>query len=224
MRIQIVSVPRSGSTYFYRAVNRYTYPHKSKWEEGWGEWFNPNLIKNAANKKGISDNLEKDYRLSEWKESTWMVIKTQMAFLEDEVILNACSSKNIYNIFFYRKNIFDMALSMAIAGQTDEFMYYENTEPLFITTDEMKRAIAYYVNEYEKIENNFYGLHFNEIVAYEDLTFNQEIDFHNLELSNMFSRKMSKAPDKKRVVNYEELKELTFDVLNGNVTWEYNVK
>lgn len=223
MRIQVVSVPRSGSTYFYRMLTRYTYINECPWPVGWGEWLNPELIGRDTERQGISYAEAKSRRLSTARKLKNIVIKTQMAFLRDPETRDVCMDPQLdwYNIFFYRKNIFEMALSMEIAGKTGEFVYYDNTAELEVDVASFKNSLNYYRSEYNRIQNNEYGFEFQEVVAYEDLTFNEDTDFHNLKLSNRLSHKTKQAPEKTRVTNYDYLLEYAKDHLGDSLEWEF---
>lgn len=220
-RINVISLPRTGSTYFYRMLTRYTYGYNSGWPMGWGEWFNQGLIERQAERENKTYDEVRSWRLSVWENAKGMVIKTQMNFLQDEDVLNICTDSNIYNIFFYRRNIFDMAMSMQIAHHTDEYVHYTNTDSLVVDKDKLFNCVNYYMREYERIKNNVYGIKFKEIVAYEDLTFCEDIDFHNLNISHELSYKTKKAPNKKRVENYDELEDSVQNEYGDKLIWDY---
>ena len=144
-----------------------------------------------------------------------------MHYLDDAEVLEACRSSDIYNILLYRRDIFQAALSLSITEYTGEHVLYTQDTGFDIKQADLEKSIDFYIGYLEKLNSNYYKLDFAEVFAFEDLTFNEDTDFHSTLLSDKFIRKVKKSPDKKRITNYNELYEFSSKYLNGKTTWDF---
>jgi hypothetical protein len=212
-KIQLIGLPRSGSSYFTDAINKIIAaitlkPYTVLWEP-------------------IHDGTVKEinYYYEAIKDKNVFVIKHH-AMMFDRLVKHYGYDRlanRFYNIGLVRNNIFSLALSFSVAHQTNQFRTYTYTTNDKITIDrkDFIRCLHNQIKEWEAFASNL--SHYNEIVYYRDLTFNPATDFNKLDLAVIKfpeveltdDEKEQPAPDKFSVVtNYTELYNITLDFLS----------
>ena len=84
---------------------------------------------------------------------------------------------NIDNILMIRKNIWNTTLSLSIAQLKNEWFDYKNMSSIEIDVDFHRKSINLYFQNLIGLHENKYNLNYNEIIFYEDLTFDPKTDF-----------------------------------------------
>lgn len=223
-KIQLIGLPRSGSSYFTDAINRMMVAITLKSYTVLWEPINAGTAK------------EINYYYEAIKDPNILVIKHHAR--EFDCLVNHYGynriAKRFYNIGLIRNNIFSLALSFSIAHQTKQFRGYTYTTDDKITIDRQDfiRCLHNQIRSWEAFVSN--RDHYNKIVCYRDLTFNPAMDFNklDLEVSNFTEVKLTDAkkdflsfyltdtekdypaPNKFEIVtNYTELYNITLDFL-----------
>lgn len=212
MNIQIISNPRNGSTYMQRMICH----HMTSLNKNYVCVNEPFLIPPEITSSSEIENLFNS-RLNFIERHDPVVMKThitQIVDLKDYGVIDRYYQKKYYTIVILRKDVFQSALSLAIANIKKEFVEYHNFDKVEITDD----MIIWYVDnqlwDLGYICRNDFNIQYNEIVYMENLTFDPVVDFANMELCNTpienltpFDISKLKAPSKKTIVdNYDHLK------------------
>ena len=211
-KIQLIGLPRSGSSYFADAINNMIVAITSKSYTVLWEPINAGTTK------------EINYYYEAIKDKNVFVIKhhsMEFDHLVKHYGYNRLANR-FYNIGLVRNNIFSLALSFSIAHQTKEFRGYTYTVNDKITIDKRDfiRCLHNQIIGWESFVSN--RDHYNEIVYYRDLTFDPVTDFNKLDFAVIKfpevkledTEKDYQAPNKFEVVtNHEELYQVTLDFL-----------
>ena len=211
-KIQLIGLPRSGSSYFADAINNMIVAITSKSYTVLWEPINAGTTK------------EINYYYEAIKDKNVFVIKHH-AMMFDHLVKHYGYNRlanRFYNIGLVRNNIFSLALSFSIAHRTTEFRGYTYTVNDKITIDkrDFLRCLHNQIKGWESFVSN--RDHYNEIVYYRDLTFDPVTDFNKLNLAVIKfpeakledTGKDYQAPNKYEVVtNYTELYNITLDFL-----------
>jgi hypothetical protein len=211
-KIQLIGLPRSGSSYFADAINNMIVAITSKSYTVLWEPINAGTTK------------EINYYYEAIKDKNVFVIKHH-AMDFDRLVKHYGYNRltnRFYNIGLVRNNIFSLALSFSIAHRTTEFRGYTYTVNDKITIDkrDFLRCLHNQIKGWEAFVSN--RDHYNEIVYYRDLTFDPVTDFNKLNLAVIKfpevkledTGKDYQAPNKYEVVkNYTELYNITLDFL-----------
>ena len=212
-KIQVIGLPRSGSSYFADALNKIVIASTLRLTVILGEPIQDGTTK------------EINYYYEAIKDPNVFVIKhhaRQFDSLVKHYGFNRLANR-FYNIGLIRNNIFSLALSLSVAEHTGQAAEYTYTTDNKITINRQKFIDCLYtqIRAWEAFVNNLD--HYNEIVYYKDLTFDPAMDFNNLKLAlNLFpngielmeNKKEYLAPNKFEVVtNHEELHQVTLDFL-----------
>ena len=211
-KIQLIGLPRSGSSYFADAINNMIVAITSKSYTVLWEPIHYGTVK------------EINYYYEEIKDNNVFVIKHHARDFDRLVQHYGYNrlANRFYNIGLVRNNIFSLALSFSIAHQTTEFRGYTYTVNDKITIDKRDfiRCLHNQIIGWEAFVSN--RDHYNEIVYYRDLTFDPVTDFNKLDLAVIKfpeakledTGKDYQAPNKYEVVtNYTELYNITLDFL-----------
>ena len=212
-KIQLIGLPRSGSSYFTDAINNMIVATTLKSYTVLWEPIHIGTVKEIN-----------DYYAA-IKDKNVFVIKHHVMMFDS--LVNhygyARLAKRFYNIGLIRNNIFSLALSFSIAHQTTQFRGYTYTTDDKITIDKQDfiRCLHNQIKGWEAFVHNLD--HYNEIVYYRDLTFDPVTDFNKLNLAVIKfpevkledTGKDYQAPNKFEVVtNYTELYNITRDFLS----------
>ena len=211
-KIQLIGLPRSGSSYFTDAINNMIVATTLKSYTVLWEPIQDGTVK------------EINYYYEAIKDKNVFVIKHH-AMMFDHLVKHYGYNRlanRFYNIGLVRNNIFSLALSFSIAHQTTQFRGYTYTTDDKITIDnqDFLRCLHNQIKGWEAFVHNLD--HYNEIVYYRDLTFDPVTDFNKLNLAVIKfpeakledTGKDYQAPNKYEVVkNYTELYNITLDFL-----------
>ena len=139
---------------------------------------------------------------------------------------------NLYNIVILRKNIFNNAISLAVAKTKNEWFDYKDMSVITIEEKFFIECLYSYLVNLRLFKENKWNLKYNEVIFYEDLTFNPVVDFSNLNFCNTKNLKniklpnnFKKSPSKKDTVrNYDTLYNIAVSNLktyanNLNLGW-----
>ena len=212
-KIQLIGLPRSGSSYFADAINNMIVAITLKsytvlWEP-----------------IHVGTTKEINYYYEAIKDKDVFVIKhhaREFNRLVNHYRYNRLAN-SFYNIGLVRNNIFSLALSLSIANQTTEFRgkcTYTVNDKITIDRRDFRRCLKHQVKGWEAFAIN--RDHYNEIVYYRDLTFDPATDFNKLDFAVIKfpevkledTEKDYHAPNKFEVVtNHEELHQVTLDFL-----------
>jgi hypothetical protein len=219
-KIQLIGLPRSGSSYFTDAINNMIVATTLKSYTVLWEPIHDGTVKEINNYyEAIKDK------------NVFVIKHHAMSF--DRLVTHYGYNRlanRFYNIGLIRNNIFSLALSFSIAHQTTQFRGYTYTTDDKITIDKQDfiRCLHNQIKGWEAFVHNLD--HYNEIVYYRDLTFNPVTDFNKLDLAAikfpqvkltdiefqclLDIEKDYQAPNKFEVVtNYTELYNITLDFL-----------
>jgi hypothetical protein len=221
-KIQLIGLPRSGSSYFADAINRMIIAITLK--NSYTVLWEPTQI---------HSNKEINYYYEAIKDKNVFVIKHH-AIEFDRLVKHYGYNRlanRFYNIGLIRNNIFSLALSFSIATHTTQFRNYTYTidDKITIGKKDFITCLHYQIQGWEAFVSN--RNHYNEILYYRDLTFNPATDFNNLDLAIIKFNEVKltdaefqclidietepPAPDKFSVVtNYTELYNITLDFLS----------
>ena len=211
-KIQLIGLPRSGSSYFTDAINNMIAAITLK---SYDVLWEPIL---GGTVKEINCYYEAI------KDKNVFVIKhhaREFDRLVKHYGYNRIANR-FYNIGLTRNNIFSLALSFSVANQTKQFRSYTYTtnDKITINNQDFIKCLHTQIQAWEAFVSN--RDHYNEIVYYRDLTFNPVMDFNKLDLAVIKcpeieltdAKKDHVAPDKFEVVtNYTELYNITLDFL-----------
>jgi hypothetical protein len=212
-KIQVIGLPRSGSSYFADAINKITIASTLGSTVILGEPIQDGNVK------------EINYYYAAIKDPNVVVIKHHARQFDSLVKHYGYErlSKRFYNIGLIRNNIFSLALSLSVVkhtGQAADYTYTVN-DKLTIDRETFISCLHTQISAWEAFVSC--KDHYNEIVYYRDLTFDPAVDFNNLKLAlNLFptdielmeNKKEYLAPNKFEVVtNHEELHQVTLDFL-----------
>jgi len=129
-------------------------------------------------------------------------------------------SLDLYTICMIRRNIFECALSRAIAGVTRQHVTYDNVlTDIRINPIAMRRHVHNCLFTTDSLLTNLHKFHYSEVLAYEDLTFDPRTDFLNRRIAGFHdvddlqvTDYVHKAPNKRdQVINYGELYDITIE-------------
>ena len=208
MKIQILSNPRSGSSYLFDSIKQSVDVCYDCYNEPFQKldtYFTDDDLK----KKDI---WREQYRivLNKIKNTENIIIKNHMFHLNALRALGLIEEfkeiKFDRTIILIRKDIFQVALSLALAMTTNQWNVDRlNFESKKIDLSVFESAINSTWKELLRIIRNEYNLEYNEIVYYDDMTFEDESEY-------------VKFRDKSLTVdNYNELYEYTIQFLNEKV-------
>jgi hypothetical protein len=213
MRIQIIGIPRGGTSYIYDVVRRYHNPLQTV--EFGNEPFHPTLY--VDDDTDVTDFYKK--HITEIVKTPNCAVKNHVQHLldlEQKNLLDDFRKSIDYNLVMLRRNIFDITLSSIVSTTQHEwFRYKKRVKKMEVELELFEhwwRGIYY---DTLKIYQNQFKFDYNEIVYYENFTRTLRKDWSNLELCNTHYTVLAdlkavytKAPAKEKVVkNYNELRE-----------------
>jgi hypothetical protein len=211
MRIQIIGIPRGGTSYIYDVVRRYHNPLQLV--EFGNEPFHPTLY---VNDDTDVTNFYKKH-INDIRNTNDCVVKNHVQHLLDlqqKGLLNSFRNNIDYNLVMIRRNIFDITLSSIVSTTQHEwFRYKKRVKKMEVELELFEhwwRGIYY---DTLKIYENQFEFDYNEVVYYENFTRTLREDWSNTKLCNTYYKVLAdlkavytKAPAKEKVVkNYQEL-------------------
>lgn len=218
MKIQIITSPRMGSTYFYNMLRSFynPYQHFIKWNE----------VFNLHDRKPDQD-IQKIIHDS--KTNTDVVAKNHINYFQNvphNELRQYLETINWHNIVLLRRNFFDTSLSLAKSFTTHEWTSYtEKSHNITISLELFQSCMDTNYHNIKSIIHNLYNIPYHDIIYYEDLAFNHKEDFPKLKIEKTYDYKqmrdwypeinpwknnksITSSPDKKTTIsNYIELKE-----------------
>lgn len=226
----LIGSPRCGTTYMNRVIQKFYAPNTIK-NESYGELFNEpfgNMHENDPNNKN-KYYVDLFNEINQWDKVCIKSHYYHLDILNDYGFINNLYDLKCYNIVMIRKNIWNTSLSLSIAQLKDEWFDYKDTSTIKIDTDFHRKSINLYFQNLIGLYENKYKLNYNEIIYYEDLTFDPKIDFLNTKLCKRTYDKLpdiylgnhfKKSPSKKdTVINYDELYEFTKEHVKYCMDW-----
>lgn len=201
MKINIVSHPRSGSTYLYDIISQAMPDHLA--------YFEPNRI----SKKDISmgKSMFRDDSPVDWSKDN-IITKNH--------IYHEQPPGKWYTIKIIRKDIFQSALSLSLGMVTKNFLNQDSSRHYidpnqFVDYLKFIHEQAYDLNRY----------HTDVSVYYEDLTFDPNTDLRSIGFTFSVGniKPIKKMVDKtKTIENYEELREIYEKINLPSIHWQKN--
>ena len=207
-RIQIIGMPRSGTTYITNLIYSHFLTHKFNVDLA-GE--PPNNSKNARIHY-INDMLEKP------QEHIMKLMTTDINSTINEIDYKKYRDK-FYSIGILRKNLFNATVSYALGSQTQEFdnYTYDDTLRVEISVKNFIGRLREQLYAYESYQTLKALNYFNHELIYEDLTFIPVVDLYNIPhfknrvslLDQEHTSSTTRAPGKFKIItNTEELREV----------------
>ena len=209
MKYNIISIPRSGSGYIRSLI--------SKNLEFNDKFYSISEPFNWSKNRKISPS----EIIERMQTSDVVVTKNHIS----ELVSLYTTHSDLYSSFFaipfahillLRKNIFQCTLSRCVAHVTDQWSEYTYTSddkisiPINLDMSELTHSLSMW----ECIATNYFNVSYYKIVYYEDLSFSSN-DLDIFEIKSIIPVDYQKSPEKhKLVLNYDELKQATFDVIN----------
>lgn len=204
MRINILSHPRSGSTYLYDIMTKAMPDHFG--------YFEPNRI--FKNDPEIEQNyntstFRKDYPVN-WNNNN-IITKNHLHHQQPP--------GNWYTIKIIRKDIFQSALSLSLGLISKNFVFIDDNV-YHILPDKFIENLKFIYLQAKNLNNHKSDL----LVYYEDLTFDPITDLNNLGFHTTHNiTPISKMVDKKKTVqNYNELREIYEKINLPSIHWQKN--
>lgn len=219
MKIQLITCPRMGSTYFYNMLRLFYTPYQIFIK--WNEVFNLNERKSNHNVDEI---------INDAVMHTDIVCKNHINYFDNisQQQLDKWNKIKWYNIVLIRRNFLDTSLSLAKSTVTDEWTTYTN-QCVTIPLETFQYSMDMIFHNTKNIIHNKYSVPYHAVVYYEDLYFDHTKDFAQLDLSNNYDYKKYKdwypevdvnarmrgvnpAPNKLTTIeNYQELRDYAQD-------------
>lgn len=225
MKINVLSIPRSGSAYFRSMVAQKLKIYNSIY-----------TISEPFNEKHNHGNL---YNILDTMNLSHVVVtKNHIDQLLDikntnEEIYQKFINVGWFNIVLLRKNIFENTLSRAIALIKNSWNNhtYSESDSLLLDIKFFKDQLDTTVYYWKSISTNLLKIQYNNVIYYEDLSFEPNTDFDFLNYYCNFPLKSghiefntTKSPEKTKIVsNYNELKEFTFNYMNKLTIYGVNI-
>jgi len=219
-KLQVLGIPRSGTTYLFKAIyHQIAQPFDNILNES----FHPN---NKHYRSFNSDEVSGaiDRALQSWcNPDQSAVTKTHPAhlnYLKTANLLDKFKSIEPYTIAIIRKSVVDTAISNARSTQTGEWISYNIQEPILIDTGLFEKSLKASSRNLTDLVENKWALVYDEVVYYEDLTGEPEVDvtkFKIYDSVNFVKRSnlklnVKRFPDKRlSITNYNELVDIAVD-------------
>jgi hypothetical protein len=230
MKIQIVSLPRTGSSYIRTLLNYKIHSARYDYDADVNEPFNDENYWNLSKRK-------KSYALSKIKEISKknnIIIKNHYFHLyhlyqDYPELYFKFSQNNFVNYCLLRQNVFESALSTAIAINKNSWSYpylYTEIDSIYIPFREFLNTLEFYKKNWLLVAENTLKINFKKIIYYENFTFDYLSDYNYITDSTEtqyaettdLSEISKKTPSKKLIVeNYDQLKEKSLDFIS-NIT------
>jgi len=226
MRIQLLTHPRSGSTYFSGILERYIreYPNfKIHYEPFNIDW--------VTKRENISHNDFSNWAngvLEDFYSSNHCLVKNHMfntLYMHDhqKELWKKFVDLDWYTIVMVRKNVLDTTMSLAHARQKDKWFYSSEDEihKKSVDLDIFDRAMRDTLNNVRKFRTNDLEIPYNQIIYYEDLTSDPLMDITKTGFIPTyiegFESNVKKGPKKTALIdNIEELKDYFHNYISDN--------
>jgi len=215
-KIHVLGVPRSGSNYVFSMIANRIEPKTAL-------LYPDRFALNHRLYHGHSD----EKRLELISQSVDDVVASTSAltkshpghlfYLSHNNLIDKFKSADFYNIVTVRRDLVQSSISHARSFATKEWFKYDLAKkPLIISQEQIHRSINIIVISVLQILINKLDIKYNEIVYYEDLTGNMDLDIKKLAVAKYtkFGEAKKNASDpeispnkKETILNYDELVE-----------------
>lgn len=175
MRIQLLTHPRSGSTYYSGLLERYIREYPD-----FKIYYEPFNIDWITKRENISyDDFPKwaTNTIDDLESSNHCLVKNHMFNVlymntHQKDLWEHYKSLDWYTIVLVRKNVFETTMSLAHARQKDKWFYsaQDKIETKSIDIDVFDRALRDTLNNIRRFRTNDLHIPYNQIIYYEDLT------------------------------------------------------
>lgn len=227
-KIQIVSLPRSGSSHLYKILLEGTRIGRIPPFDNL-----PTEIFNFMNKTIFEDEYRN--RLSHIAEADECIIKLQITNLYDLELKNhrliyeyIKKTSDMYNIFLIRKTIVENILSHCIAHHTRIWdTHHDSTiTPFFLGQEQVVNTSKYVLQDYLHLLNNTFQIDCHEVVYYEDIiNKDKKHVFELLKIFNFYKEhnyyctsSTVANPEKSTIIkNIDQAKEWVREFLNNEI-------
>jgi hypothetical protein len=142
-------------------------------------------------------------------------------YLSNHNLIDKFKSANFYNIITVRQDLVQSSISHARSFTTKEWFKYDvATKPLIVPKENLLRSINIIVTSLLQIIDNKLDIKYDEIVYYEDLSGNTDLDIKKLKVTDFITVGESKrnatgpevSPNKKEtILNYDELIKISLE-------------
>jgi len=233
MKIQLLSLPRSGSTYLYGVLRNAVAPAQPV------DMFNEPFNFNARYRQTMPDVRKIEIiqqKIQQCKNTTDLVIKNHINHFDN---INQYHLKDEFNsiswdtIVLIRRDLFKTAISLSTSRLNKEWIKYREVQtPFKIDPEFFIDQLHYVVSMIHDITHNVHSFRYSQVLFYEGLTFNHESDFNRISFNPQFDidrrrdlfpdhpmfveelHWVDKAPDKQLLIeNYGELESLARQTL-----------
>ena len=223
-KINIVSNSRSGSSYLFNLIklgidnDQFIYFKTEPFNENTSKstWFE---IVNLAISPDHTSILKNHYFQLENLQTS-----------NDKLFIKLFSVK-WKNILIIRKNVFEQALSLALAKTTRMFTPYSNKNvKLTINQKLFLGCLKRCINRNNDIIKNNLNIEYSNVVFYEDLVTNtidviKRLNIKDIKIENIHLNTNLLMQDKKSVVkNYNVLQQLSDKIINNTENLIYTIK
>jgi hypothetical protein len=219
-KIHVLGVPRSGSNYIFSMIAKRIEPKSSL--------LYPDRF--ALNHRLYhSEPIEKRLHLisqsvNDVVKSNSVLTKTHpghLFYLSENNLLDKFKSANFYNIITIRRDLVQSSISHARSYTTTEWFKYDvSTKPIIVPREHLLRSINIIVTSLIQIIDNTFDIKYDEIVYYEDLSGNSDLDIKQLKIGKLINFGAPKnnmvepdiSPNKKEtILNYDELVKISLE-------------
>ena len=224
--VHLISTPRSGSTYFIRTIQEYYSPQSlvnvKNVHEDYNEPFAELSFESENTIKSRYDTILTRLHDSEYP----LAIKSHYVHLtsvKKHNYMHKLNEIDFYNIGLIRKNVWETSLSLCIANIKNEWFGYEDYNTITIDEIYYTQWLINCLAALTEFKNNQCDIKFNEIIFYEDFSFDPRTDYTKLKLytqSRKFldNRKLPStfqpAPSKRDIVeNYDRIRQVFKETL-----------
>jgi hypothetical protein len=169
------------------------------------------------------------------KNSTDIVLKNHIQHLDwlpDPSLVTEFKQVDWTTIVLLRRDLFKMALSLAVSEKTGQWMKYHDVPAFEIDSNDFKTSLDYVLDMTRAVIHNKYDFKYHQVIFYEGLSFNHQNDFNKLHISKYFDyerrrellpnyplfhdklRWVNQAPAKEQqILNYHDLQTYSISIL-----------
>jgi hypothetical protein len=226
MRIQLLTHPRSGSTYYAGLLERYIreYPNfEIQYEPFNIDWITTReKIEHHNFPKYAEDRVEAFSKTAHCLVKNHMFNMFHLHSMKNN-LWDRYMSLNWHTVVLVRKNVFDTVMSLALARTKDVWFYDKDAmvDKKSIPLDIFHRTMLDCLNNYRKFRSNELGIVYNQVIYYEDLTSNPIEDvkksgFIPTYINGMESQ-VHRGPSKESsIANIDQLKSYFTNFIRAN--------
>lgn len=206
MKINILSLPRTGSSYFFNLLSQNLFFVDNRDKTTIPEPFSIESMRSKNHKKRLLPLMSKEY----------IIFKNHVDQLDNlrknhSKLYDVFAQIEWYTIVLLRKNLFNSVMSSLISKITSQYddYSYDETLRIVLSYEKMVLAVDAYFYWWTLVANNSFNLPYKKILYYEDFSFNSENDFNMLNMENATFKThvvTLKSPNKEVIIkNYDEI-------------------